>query len=96
MENKNNGVNPATQEQTKPLFKIGDEIYHMGYSGPKKSVIQGIGEFTGKCKTTGFEKNVEPGSVTVTYYCNDYMVVDHEKAFASKQQLIDSLFGNIE
>lgn len=78
-------------EKTK--FKIGDEVFFMEYSGPKKEIIKGI-EFT-----VGFDQKTEKEFTVekpkITYVFSKYSEKCESECFGSKQDLIDSVFSNI-
>jgi hypothetical protein len=78
----------------KSKFKIGDEIYYMGYDKPRKEIIKGIAVISGIVEfgISTYEGLESGPSILYSFgYCN----VEESKVFATKKELIDNLFSNL-
>lgn len=73
-------------------FKIGDEIFYMDFSEPKKATVKGVAVITGEFKNHSFDKNGTEEKPAVVYSVGSFFLVDDEKAFATKEDLQSFLF----
>lgn len=82
--------------EVKSRKNIGDTIYFMSGDIPLKDVVSGISLFTG-FRSDGLcrQWQTDKDSAHVTYHttCGD---VREERAFDSKEDLIKSLFDNLD
>ena len=76
-------------------FKIGQEIYFMRYGEPLKGIIQGIALVYGSFEDSSFKRTSDTEKPFVVYSCGAYQIADEDKAFATKQELIDSVFAKV-
>lgn len=76
-------------------FKIGDEIFFMDYKEPKKETIKGIAIVHSEFKTTGFEAKQDENGPAVLYHTGGYSMIPEGSAFASKEEMIASVFKGV-
>lgn len=73
-------------------FKIGTEVFYMENNIPKKSIIKGISIYTGDCEVlSGTSRKVKDGEVLFLYHTGMYYVIEENKLFLTKEELIDSI-----
>lgn len=76
-------------------FKIGDEIFFMGVSEPKKAKITGIVKTEGDVETVSFKQKTVPGEVSILYSAGTYNLIEEKDAYSSKEELINAVFSKI-
>ncbi len=77
-------------------FKIGDTVFFMEYSAPVKAEVKGISFVVGEFQESVHTKRV--GTIekpSIMYSFGTYTTVDEIKLFSSKEDLQESLFGNL-
>ena len=80
----------------KSKFKIGDEIFFMNYSTPAKGTVEGISFVVGKHETASRSKREGTfDKPSIEYYLGGYTTVDEAAVFASKEELQDDLFKEL-
>lgn len=76
-------------------FKIGDEIFFMGFSEPVKATVKGIMVLTGEVDTTGIKKDKKTPDPLIVYATGSYTTVEESKAYSTKEELRDILFAKL-
>lgn len=76
-------------------FNIGDEIYFMDFSEPKKSKIKGIALVTGDFNDSNFRLKTNDGEYSVLYSVGSYSSLHEDKLFKSKEDLQEYVFANL-
>lgn len=78
-----------------PKFKIGDEIFFMHFSQPRKAKVIGVVKTEGDVDTTSFKQKTEPGEVAILYSVGMFNLVEEKDAYSSKDELINGVFSKI-
>jgi len=76
-------------------FKIGDQIFFMGYTEPVKATVKGIIVMTGEVDTTGIKKDIKTPDPVIFYATGSYTTVEESKAYETKEELRDVLFSKL-
>jgi hypothetical protein len=77
-------------------FKIGEEVFFMRYDVPSKGIIKGIAIIEGAFKESSFEKTGTVENPSINYSIEgSYTSVEEHKVFATKEELVNSLFSNL-
>ncbi len=80
----------------KTRFNISDSIVFMKNNVVCEKAITGISTFQGKIQELNHNCDLESGKTNVVYHCGSYNQVKDEDAFATIDDLKQSLFSNIE
>lgn len=76
-------------------FNIGDEIYYMDFSEPKKAKIKGIAVVTGDFNDSNFRIKTNEEEYSVLYSTGSYSSLHEDKVFKSKEDLQENLFSKL-
>jgi len=76
-------------------FNVGDEIFFMNGSEATKGEIVGISFIVGEFKTVYFDRKGSIDKPSISYSLGSYSDVPEEKAFSTKEELIQSVFSKI-
>ncbi len=77
-------------------FKIGDAIFYIENNIPKKGIIEGIVTYEGKCTSIyNSQREVACGKNEYVYHVGQYSTVEEKTAFATKEDLLNTLFGTL-
>lgn len=73
-------------------FKIGDTIHYMYSNKPESKTIIGICTIEGKVETSGLREESKENETIKLYFTGSYSNVKEDEAFASLEDLKESLF----
>jgi hypothetical protein len=76
-------------------FKLGEEIFFMGFNEPVKASVKGIMIIVGEVDTTGVKKDKKIPDPMIVYATGSYSTVEESKAYATKEELQTVLFAKL-
>lgn len=75
-------------------FKIGDTIHYMESNKAQQKEIKGISRYEGKVELSSLKIDAAEGKTVTKYHTGFFESVDEENAYATKEELQQSVFNN--